>query len=96
MNKLTDQHVPYEVPEFDKAKVDDMTLALLYLVVSQNLNGYTRAWKSFDWETMDRLHEQGMIHDPVGKAKSVIMTPEGFKKSKALFKTFFGVTTNDE
>ena len=78
-----------ESPGYDTAKVDDMTLALLWLVRWDCTENIGRAWKSFDWETMNRLHEQGMIHDPVGKAKSVSMTPEGFKKSKELFETFF-------
>jgi len=93
---LMNRHEPCEVPEFDKAKVDDVTLALLYLVVCENHDGITRAWKSFDWETMNRLHEQGMIDDPVSKAKSVIMTPEGFKKSKELFYSLFGTNINKE
>ena len=61
----------YELPEFDKSKVDDMTLALLYLVVCERSEHHARAWKSFDWDTMNRLHEQGMIDNPVGKAKSL-------------------------
>jgi hypothetical protein len=34
-----------------------------------------RAWKGFAWSVLDRLHEKGMIHDPVGKVKSVVFTP---------------------
>jgi hypothetical protein len=40
--------------DFDKEKVDAMTLALLYLVTTKDKYGY-RAWKGFDWSTMDRL-----------------------------------------
>ena len=73
----------------NKNKIDDATLALLYLVIhDENENG-ARAWKSFDWDTMDRLHEKGYISSPKGKAKSVAMTPDGLKKSHELFKTFF-------
>lgn len=39
---------------------------------------------------MDRLHEKGMIHDPGGKEKSVVLTKEGVKRCKELFKNFFG------
>jgi hypothetical protein len=40
---------------------------------------------------MNRLHEKGLIANPVGKAKSVGMTEEGFKKSESLFKkNFYG------
>jgi len=70
--------------EYDKDKVDEMTLALLYLVMWQD-HGCGRAWKGFDWDTMDRLHQKGWISDPKGKAKSVRVTAEGMKKAKDLF-----------
>jgi Mn-dependent DtxR family transcriptional regulator len=38
---------------------------------------------------MDRLHEKGYISNPVGKAKSVEMTEEGFRKAKELFGRHF-------
>jgi hypothetical protein len=34
---------------------------------------------------MDRLHKNGMIGDPVGKAKSVALTEEGLQRSRELF-----------
>jgi len=37
---------------------------------------------------MSRLHEKGLITNPVSKAKSVGMTEEGFKKSESLFTNF--------
>ncbi len=74
--------------EYDKDKVDEMTLALLYLVMHGH-NGEERAWKGFDWETMNRLHEKDYISDPRSKAKSVMMTPEGVKRSAELFRKFF-------
>ena len=49
----------------------------------------TRAWKGFDWETMNRLHAKGYIADPKGKAKSVTVTEEGIKRAEKLFKQFF-------
>jgi Mn-dependent DtxR family transcriptional regulator len=39
---------------------------------------------------MNRLHEKGLIANPIGKAKSVVMTEKGFKKSEKLFKKHFG------
>ncbi len=45
-----------------------MTLALLYLVTSTGEFG-ARAWKGFDWDTMNRLHEKGYISNPKSKAK---------------------------
>ena len=50
--------------------------------------GY-RAWKGFDWEVLGRLHEKGMIDDPVGKVKSVAFTDEGLERAKRLFKEMF-------
>ena len=38
---------------------------------------------------MDRLYEKGYIYDPKGKAKSVIITDVGEKKSEELFKKLF-------
>jgi len=66
-------------------KIDDAVLALLYLTLH---DGY-RAWKGFDWEALNRLHEKGMIHDPVNKAKSVAFTEGGLERAKKLFETMF-------
>jgi len=75
---------------YDKDKVDDYTLALLYLVSHELDKGSgTRAWKNFNWETMNRLHEKGYITNPVGKTKSVGMTEDGFKRALELFERLF-------
>lgn len=34
--------------------------------------------------TRDRLHRKGMIVDPVGKARSVVLTDQGLAESKRL------------
>ena len=47
-------------------------------------------WKGFDRDAMNRLHEKGMISDPVGKAKSVVFTEEGLRESERLFHKLFG------
>ena len=75
--------------EYDKDKVDELTLALLYLVMHDENEYGAKAWKGFDWETMNRLHEKGFIGNPVGKAKSVVVTPEGYKRAKDLFEKHF-------
>jgi hypothetical protein len=77
--------------EYDKDKVDEMALALLYLTTFQEKGYGPRAWKGLDWEVMNRLHEKGYIGDPKSKAKSVALTEEGAKVSEALFKKHFGV-----
>jgi hypothetical protein len=75
--------------EYDKDKVDDMVLALLYLTSFTDQYG-TRAWKGMAWEVMDRLYEKGYISDPKGKAKSVMLSEEGEKRSEELFIQHFG------
>lgn len=77
--------------EYDKDKVDEMTLALLYLVTTQRQEGLgARAWKGFDWDTINRLHEKGWISDPKIKAMSLQATEDGFEKSEQLFLKHFG------
>jgi hypothetical protein len=79
--------------EYDKDKVDDMVLALLWLTTfGEKRAGQIalRAWKGHDWDALNRLHEKGLIGDPVGKAKSVFVTEEGAKRSEELFRQFFG------
>jgi hypothetical protein len=74
--------------EIDYEKVDDYTLALLYLVTSKEKFG-ARAWKSFDWETMNRLHEKGYISNPKSKARSVALSEEGYARARELFEGLF-------
>ena len=71
--------------EIDHDKIDEAVLALLWLT----LHDGCRAWKGFDWATMNRLHEKGFICDPVNKTKSVVLTDEGLQKSEELFKALF-------
>jgi len=76
--------------DIDKDKVDELTLALLYLVTWERQEGLgARVWKGFDWETMNRLHEKGLISDPKSKAKSVVVSEEGYQKAKKLFEKHF-------
>jgi len=74
--------------EIDRDKGDEITLALLYLTTFRDKHGL-RAWKSQDWDVLNRLHENGYIHDPVSKAKSVMLTGEGAERSKRLFEKHF-------
>lgn len=69
----------------DTERIDDAVLALLLL----GLHDGDRAWKSFDWDAMGRLHEQGLITDPAGKAKSVAFTDEGLRKAELLLQSLF-------
>jgi len=67
-------------------RIDEAVLALLHL----GLHDGTRAWKSFDWDAMARLHAKGYISDPVGKAKSVTFTEQGLRESERLLGALFG------
>jgi hypothetical protein len=72
--------------DYDRDKVDDALMALNF-----HSDRYeTRAWKSFDWDAMDRLYEKGFISDPKSKAKSVAMTDEGLARADELVEKFFG------
>lgn len=71
--------------EIDTDKIDEAVLALLYLTLYDG----TRAWKSFDWQSTNRLYQKGFISDPVGKAKSVVLTDKGLRESERLFKKLF-------
>ena len=72
--------------ELDTNKIDDAVLALLTL----GLHDEVRAWKGFDWDTLDRLHEKGYISSPHGKAKSVVFTKEGLERAERQFEELFG------
>ena len=75
--------------EYDKDKVDEVTLALLYLVMHDEDEYGARAWRGFDWNTMNPLHEKGLIGNPVSKTKSGVITQEGCRRAKELFKKHF-------
>jgi hypothetical protein len=69
----------------DSDKIDQAVLALLYL----GLHDGDRAWKSFAWEAMNRLHDKGFISDPRGKAKSVVFTETGLSEARRLLHVLF-------
>ena len=69
----------------DTDRIDEAVLALLQL----GLHDQYRAWKGFDWGAINRLHEKGMIDNPVNKAKSVVFTTEGLARSRELFDKMF-------
>jgi uncharacterized protein DUF6429 len=74
--------------EIDEQKVDEISLALLYLTTFKDKFGF-RAWKGHSWDVLNRLYEKGFIDDPATKAKSVVLTDEGVKRSKVLFEKHF-------
>ncbi|PZR87920.1 MAG: hypothetical protein DI537_24815 [Stutzerimonas stutzeri] len=71
--------------EIDRDKIDDAVLGLLWLT----LHDERRAWKGFDWDSLDRLYRKGLIADPANKAKSVILSDEGLQRAEELFRAQF-------
>ena len=69
----------------EAGRIDDAVLALLLL----GLHDGNRAWKGFDWDAMDRLHQKGFISNPVGKAKSVVFSREGLAAARESYERLF-------
>ena len=75
-----------------KQAVHDLTLALIYLNRFIEQRGKKtdfweakefKAWKSYDWDTLDQLNEEGYIIDRHGN-KSLWLTEEGVQKAKEI------------
>jgi len=71
--------------KLDTAKIDRAVLGLLYL----NLHAGDRAWKSLDWEAMDRLHQAGLISNPAKKTHSVELSEAGLDQARQAFESLF-------
>ena len=71
--------------DLDTDKLDDVALAILSLT----LHDRNRVWKGLDWSITDRLHDKGMIADPVGKTKSIILTDDGLARAEAVLAAEF-------
>lgn len=71
--------------KIDTDKIDETVLALLHLT----LHADRQAWKTLDWDTLNRLYEKGLILDPVNKTKSVVFTDEGLEQAERLFQQLF-------
>ena len=73
--------------ELDVQKVEEAALAILALT----LHDGNRAWKSFDWATMEALHQRGWISKPGTKAKSVALSEEGLRRANEFAHKYFRV-----
>jgi hypothetical protein len=71
--------------ELDNDKLDAAALAILSLT----LHDGRRVWKQVDWAVTDRLYEKGMIENPAGRAKSLVLTDEGLAKAEAVLAGIF-------
>lgn len=75
--------------DLDQEKLCEAALAILSLTASTS-HGVVRAWKGLDWDLMALLHERGWIENPIGKAKSVVLTERGDRLAPELLRRHFG------
>ena len=80
--------------EYDHEKLDEITMALLCLGIHDETSFGARAWKGLDWDSLNRLHERGLIGDPRSRAKSVTMSPESVERARELFQRHFALDPN--
>ncbi|MBP6768161.1 MAG: tetratricopeptide repeat protein [Reyranella sp.] len=80
-----DAELGYE-PDLDR--IDRAVLALLL----HGLHDEMRAWTTFDRDALDRLHAQGVISNPVGRAKSVVFTEAGLEAALRSHRLLFAKT----
>lgn len=83
---ITKEAVKMEPMELDNDKLDAAALAILSLT----LHDGRRVWKGIDWTVTDRLHDKGLIENPAGRAKSLVLTDEGLAKAEAALAEMFG------
>ncbi len=65
--------------ELDTDKLDAAALAILSLT----LHDGRRVWKGVDWAITDRLFYKGLIENPSGRAKSLVLTEAGLAEAEA-------------
>lgn len=72
--------------------IEELTLVLLYLTSSCTESPDTHekvyaAWKSYDWNAMDKLIENGFVQTPkCRRTHARILTENGVMKAKELLK----------
>ncbi|MBT2342397.1 MULTISPECIES: DUF6429 family protein [Pseudomonas] len=71
--------------DYDDTLIEEAVLALLAAFSFDQGN----TWKGFDFEVMNRLHEQGLISDPVNRNKSVWLTTEGLERGRQIAERLF-------
>lgn len=54
--------------EIDTEKIDEAVLALLYLTLHDDV----RAWKSVDWDAMNRLYAKGLHREGVARIRALV------------------------
>ena len=57
--------------------------------VAKQLAGKSSRERLMDWDVMNLLFDRGWIHDPKSKAKSVVVTEEGFRCAEQFLQRHF-------
>ena len=74
--------------DLDHDKLAEAALAILALTAFRSRHE-SRAWKGLDWDVLDLLYRRGWIEDPVGKARSVVLTEAGERLAPDLLARHF-------
>ena len=72
--------------KINRERLVEGALAILSLTRHDN----NRVWKGFQWELLDEMFERGWITEPVGKAKSVVLTQKGSELAEIFLEKYFG------
>jgi hypothetical protein len=81
--------------EYDKDKVDEFALALLHLSTFEGELGL-KAWKNLDLGILTRLHEKGLISNPITSSKSVAISKEAAEQAEILFRKHFAIQKEED
>ena len=76
---------------YDQSRIDDAVLALL----AAHLFNTNSAWKGYEFDVMNRLHDAGYLFNPVGPQKSVQVTEAGMQRGLELARKLFGTSEDD-
>ena len=74
--------------DLDHDELAEAALAILALTAFSSRHE-SRAWKGLDWDVLDLLYRRGWIEDPVGKARSVMLTEAGERPAPELLARHF-------
>jgi hypothetical protein len=71
--------------KLNQEKVEEAVLAVLWLT----LHNECEAWKTIDWDSMDRLYRKGFISNPAHRARSVVLSEQGLAEAERVAKRLF-------
>ncbi len=72
--------------DIDTDKLDAAALAILSLT----LHDGSRVWKGIEWDITDRHYQKGLVENPAGKAKSLVLTEQCLELAKRALEEQFG------